>query len=148
MAVREAGDHRVVHYSISHRQWRLLEDILSEGDVTGGGVAGDHGGSGDFIRFGDFVEQVARVTELRRFGVDIDQTVEDVGAWLEPEGDDVGVDGTCELERRSSEREAEGEVRGVAVGYGSDEFWIRLHFNVCGSVYQSIFFYTRHIRLT
>ena len=140
MAVREAGDHRVVHYSISHRQWRLLEDILSEGDVAGGGVAGDHGGSGDFIRFGDFVEQVARVTELRRFGVDIDQTVEDVGAWLEPEGDEVGVDGTCELERRSSEREAEGEVRGVAVGYGSDELWIRLHFNVCGSVYQSIFF--------
>lgn len=148
MAVREAGDHRVVHYSISHRQWSLLEDGASEGDVTGGAVAGDHGGSGDFIRFGDFVEQVARVTELRRFAVDIDQTVEDVGAWLESEGDEVGVDGTCELERRSSEREAEGEVRGVAVGYGSDEFWIRLHFNVLWFGLPIYFFYTRHIRLT
>lgn len=95
--MREAGDHRVVHHGVPHGQWSLVEDISSEGDLTGGGVTGDHGGSGDSVRFGDFVEQVARVSELRRFAVDIDQTVEDVGAWMEPEGDDVGVDGTCEL---------------------------------------------------
>lgn len=95
--VREAGDHRVVHHGVSDTQRSLVEDGASEGDVAGGGVTGDHGGSGDSVRFGYFVEQVARVSELRRFAVDIDQTVEDVGAWMEPEGDDVGVDGTCEL---------------------------------------------------
>lgn len=36
------------------------------------------------------------VDKIRRFAVDIDQTVEDVAAWPEPRSNHVGMDATGE----------------------------------------------------
>lgn len=47
---------------------------------------------------------------------------------MEAESNDIGMDGSRELQRRSSDRQTQAEVRGVAVGDGSDKVWIRLHF--------------------
>lgn len=51
-----------------------------------------------------------------------------MGSWLETESNDIGMDGSRELQRSSSERQTQAEIRGVAVSDGSDKVWIRLHF--------------------
>lgn len=45
-----------------------------------------------------------------------------MGTWLKPESNDISMDGSRELQRCSSERQTEAEIRGVAVGDGSDKF--------------------------
>ena len=65
-------------------------------DVARGRVGRKHGGCGDDVWFGNFVEQVAGVGDVEGFAVMIDEAVDDEREWLEAGGEDVSVDGTCE----------------------------------------------------
>ena len=96
MAVGKGSDHGIVTDGVTNGHWCSVEELVSEFDVAGSGVGGKHGGCGDDVWFGNFVEQVAGVGDVEGFAVMIDEAVDDEREWLEAGGEDVSVDGTCE----------------------------------------------------
>lgn len=70
--MRIGSDHGIVTDGIANNEWDGVEELSSEFDITGGRVCGEKSGSGDYIWFGNFIEQFASVSDVGGFTVEVD----------------------------------------------------------------------------
>ncbi|PON65205.1 hypothetical protein PanWU01x14_119110, partial [Parasponia andersonii] len=90
--MRAASDHGIVENSISHAQRSRTKYRSRQLQIPGRRVGGNHRRPRNNVWFRNFVEQLAAISQIRTFAVDIDQTVQNVATWTKPRSCHVGMD--------------------------------------------------------